>query len=405
MDGHLPGPTDHDEMNTGGHAGDSRRSRARERQQRRKERRVFAEPVARGTSRPRQIRPAGSFQMPQIPVQYLRPLLLAVGALLFMGTVIMALGMFKNDPTESASNALWIAEDWLYNTHDDDAVRDFVRHLRRHRVGHVYAQITTLDINGEWSGRPGGTNEFEEVEGEVVAFAEQFKRLYPEGRLYGALTINSLLSQEGYRLDDPDIQQTIVDFSVRVVNQMGFDGVMLKVEPIFDGDMDYINLVRAVRDAIGAGNRLAVAVPPDWTPTEADVPVAAIIAPDTVWSREYKRRVALLQVDQIVVSAYNSYLSSAADYTEWVAYQVEAYIDAVGTFNTTSLIIGVPAFPEALPAHSVEVENMLSSLAGVRRGIQRAGENGVRLRGLAIYADWAAGDEEWSQFRTHWLNR
>ena len=67
---------------------------------------------------------------------------------------------------------------------------------------------------------------------------------------------------------------------------------------------------------------LAVAVPPDWTPSDAGIVVPRQIEPGTVWEQSYKQRVALL-ANQIFVAAYNAGFETAADYSAWVAYQVQ----------------------------------------------------------------------------------
>ena len=94
---------------------------------------------------------------------------------------------------------------------------------------------------------------------------------------------------DGYRLDDEGVQQAVADFSQRVVSDFGFDGVFLNVEPVWNGDENFLSLVRGVRAAVGIDTLVSVAAPPDWSPANADIPVPPLIVPGTEWDDTYKR--------------------------------------------------------------------------------------------------------------------
>jgi hypothetical protein len=194
------------------------------------------------------------------------------------------------------------------------------------------------------------------------------------------------------------------------VEDLGFDGVFLNVEQIWNGDEDFLALLRTVRAALDEETPIAVAIPPDWSPLEVDIPVPPNIVPGTVWDKEYKQRVALL-TNQMAVMAYNSGLNSAEDfdrddYIEWMAYQVEVFAEAVGELETeTQLVIGIPSYGPELPAHDPLVENVASALEGVRLGISRIGERAQYVQGVAIYASWETDENEWAQFKSGWVDQ
>lgn len=390
----------------------SRSSRARERIERRRQRQQHAVRAPRGAGpstgpkRPR-VKREGSLELPKINIRYLQYIGLGVAAILFMLAVIFGVGLFTDNPIEAAPNAIWIGPDWTYTAHDDATMRQYVVMLRQHDIGTVYARVSELNFDGSWTGRVDGNNQFEEVRQEVTAFAAQFKRLYPDVQLIGTLGIPADLGgEDGYRLDDENLWQVVADFSSQVVGSLGFDGVMLDVEPVWDGDDAYLNLVRQVRQRIGDDHLLAVAVPPDWTPTDASVPAPAVIADGTLWDQQYKQRLALIQPDQIVVRSYNSYLTDARDYSAWMAYQVEAFTEAIASLQAdVDLLFGVPTYAESLPAHDEAVENVASALSGITQGLAAVGEDGEIIQGLAIYADWGTNGTEWSQFRELWVDR
>jgi hypothetical protein len=191
------------------------------------------------------------------------------------------------------------------------------------------------------------------------------------------------------------------------VSQFGFDGVLLNVDLVGDKDQDFLGMLRGVRAALSTDKLIAVSVPPDWTPADTDIPLPPRIAAGTVWSTQYKQDVALL-ADEIVVMAFNSGFTSDSDYSQWLAYQVKTFADAVsglqnpGDQNTARLVIVIPTTDAQLPAHDPNVENIGSALSGIRLGLQQAGTKAQFVKGLALYAEWSTDDTEWQQFQTGW---
>jgi spore germination protein YaaH len=261
----------------------------------------------------------------------------------------------------------------------------------------VYAWVSWLQEDATWRGA--------ENFGNVAAFARQFKAAYPESNLLGWVSFPVNVGENNYRLDNEDLQQSIADFSQLVVNDMGFDGVFLNIEPVWDGDENFLALLRKVRASIGDNTPISVAIPPDWSPIDAGIPVPPLIVPGTVWEKEYKQSVALLS-DEMAVMAYNSGLSSSADYVQWVAYQIKAFSEAVSELGAgTELVIGIPTYDSELPGHDTAVENVASAVQGVLIGLREAGDRAAFVRGVAIYAGWTTDETEWSQYESTWVRR
>lgn len=391
-------------------AQESRRvSKARERQQRRKARRegiTQARPAERSPRNRRATPVDRDRSLPQINLGILRPILIVAASGAFMLALIAGVGLFKNDPPEPDPNALWIGTDWSYQQQTDETMTSLINRLDQNRIGSVYVRVSELNFDGTWTGIPEQENRFDEVQDSVIAFAGQIKRMAPDIQTYGAIFVQTVIGENNYRLDQESIQRIVADFSGRVVTTMGFDGVMLVIEPVWSGDEEYLDLIRRVRDTIGDDALLAVAVPPDWTPQVEGVPVTSLVAPNTVWEREYKQRVALRGVDQIVVQAYNSYLTDPDDYSRWIAYQVETYADAIGELDTfTRVTIGVPTYANFLPAHDERIENIPAAVQGVKQGLDAIGELEWVIDGVAIYAEWDTDTIEWEQFQSNWVRR
>jgi hypothetical protein len=272
--------------------------------------------------------------------------------------------------------------------------------------------VSELNFDGTWTGIPEQQNRFSEVQVEVSAFAEQFKRLAPDIDLYGAIIFRIDLDDDGYRLDNTRMQLAVYEFSAHVIETLGFDGVLLQVDPfVGDNDENFLTLVRQVRQSIGDDALLAITIPPDWTPVGVDVPTPSIIGAGMVWDMRYKKRVALLQIDQMIVRVYDSSLTtndgfSANDYIDWVAYQVQMYTDAIASVESdTRLLIAVSTTDNIEFVHDIQVENIPAAMIGVRRGMEQTGEDSsVVMQGIAIYADWTTSEVEWTQFKDGWLD-
>ena len=98
--------------------------------------------------------------------------------------------------------------------------------------------------------------------------------------------------------------------------------------------------------------------------------------------------------------AYNSGLSSPADYAQWVAYQVASWARSIAALGEgTEIVIGMPTYDAELPGHDPLVENVTSAEAGYELGLEQAGEDATFVRGRALYADWTTDEQEWAAFK------
>jgi hypothetical protein len=377
-----------------------RKNSARERHQRRKH-----QGMAQPSSIPRQLKPSGGFELPEIRIPANRLVLYGIAGAIFLIVVVMLIGRLKNEAPKTSANAIWIGTQWTYNNPDDSALTALVQKLRDHRVGVVYAWVSLLQSNNAWS----DTDKLDSVK----SFVQRFKKIYPEAHLYGWLSIAAQpVDSNTARLSDASMQQIVADFSQRMTAEFKFDGVMLNVIPVFNNDENYLSLLRKVHSSVGEKASLAVAVPPDWTPTDANIPMPPRIEPGTVWDEAYKQRVALI-ADQVVVTAYNSGIATSADYSAWMAYQVKTFSTALAGLQTstgipasTELLIGVPAYdsdPQAL-THDSSVENIPSAVAGIRTGLTESIDSSKYVKGIAIYFESQMNDDDWSQLKQLWTN-
>lgn len=409
---------------------------ARWRQQRRKERQLEQEMAPKRTTERRQVA-SGGFKMPDVKLPW-RSISIGVYALLAVGLVagiIFALRLV-NPPEDVTTypNGIWLGTEWSYNQPTDDEVAQLVQRLRDNRIGTAYVWVSYLTENFTWSGKTADRdpvtgeivstvnpdtgepyrNELSEMEPNVIRFVEQYQAAYPEGRLYGWISYPTNLDSDGYTLDDTTLHTRIAELATVLVTVYGFDGIFLNVEPVQDGDENFLQLLRTVRltlqdvaeqERIEGGVPLAVVIPPDWRPSDVTVPHGELFTGVVEWRKDYKQSVALLS-DEMLVMAYHSGLADAEDYTQWVAYQTQAYARAIAELELdTELLIGIPTYPAELPAHDPRVENVETAVRGVLNAVERLGETASVMRGLTIYAEWTTDEPEWVVFENMWARR
>ena len=302
------------------------------------------------------------------------------------------------------SNAIWLDRSWVYGDLDDGRLNELAGRMAENRIGTVYAYVSSLGVNNRWSGDPRGDISFMDSREHVRNFASALKGKNDRIELLAWIEIwTHLDSRDGYRLDEADLHQNIADFCRLLIEQLGFDGILLDVKPMFSGNNDFIRLIRRVRSSVGLETPIAVAVTADLTPPDQRLQDVPLIAPGTMWSADFKKRV-MVSADEVVLLLYQSYRQDRQDYVNWVAYHVETYVNLLET--ATDVIVSIPKYGGTSSAHNPQIETMTAALDGVKQGLGRLDEDArPLLTGVAIYSDATLSDSDWTVFREQWLLR
>ncbi len=318
----------------------------------------------------------------------------------------LALGAFLNREVETLplNNAIWLDRTWIYGDISDAQLGELADRLVTNRIGKAYVYVSSLGIDNRWSGGPQGTDGFMNSRVTVAQFVEAFKSKNDKLALLAWIEVWTHLDNvDGYRLDDTNLHQNIADFSRLLVDQLGFDGVLLDVKPMFAGNDDFIRLIRRVRSAVGSEHTIAVAATADLTPHDLRLQDIPSIAPGTMWSPNFKQRVMVL-ADEVVLLMYQSYRQERLDYVNWVAYHVESYVKLLEA--NTDILVSIPNYGGASSAHNPEIETMAGAIDGVHEGLRRLDEEErALLTGIAIFSDEQLSEADWTLFREQWLLR
>src|SRR5664279_660479 len=242
----TPPPPDSESGHQSEPAERARRGAARERYERRKQ---HAAPRPAGTA-PRQIRAPQEFRAPVIRVPGgIRTLIGLVGAVLVVVVIVFILGRVRNNAVAVQPNALWLGTEWTYEDHTDDDMKKLVDNLRTQKIGAIYAWVSTFQLDNTWR----DPDKFDKVK----AFVKQFKAAYPEAKLDGWIGLPTENPPGTTRLSDVTLQQQVADFSKRLITEFGFDGVFIDAEPVWDGDQNYLAVLRAVRSSVGIDTQIS----------------------------------------------------------------------------------------------------------------------------------------------------
>jgi len=63
--------------------------------------------------------------------------------------------------------------------------------------------------------------------------------------------------------------------SKRLVSEFGFRGIFLDAEPVWDGDQDFLALLRAIRGSVGISVPISAAISAGLESDQCDIPSAA----------------------------------------------------------------------------------------------------------------------------------
>ncbi len=325
---------------------------------------------------------------------------LAVRLVALVAAVSLAgLGYFAYAPLEDAAahpfnhdrNAVWLEHRWLERAHPPAEMEALFAKLHRRGIAYAFPHIIPFDASGQL---PPHDRE------QLRAFLATARRVAPELKLLpwiGGLRRGWKRQRPGtIELADLNQRQRMVAEARGLVDE-GFAGVHLNVEPVDDGNDDFLALLRALRTAVGDERVLSLsAIRP--------APLGLPRAPNFVWSPGYYARVAAI-VDQIVIMAYDTAIPTASlyrRYVRWAARSVAGALDASG--SNARVLMGVPTYEPYGFMHRRGVETPENAIVGVVAGLRGLGAGGT-FEGIALYAEWTTDESDWRAYERLWRNR
>ncbi len=270
-----------------------------------------------------------------------------------------------------AHKAAWLGVTWSMDAHSAAEIEALARDLQQHHISTIFVYVSYL--------RPGDV--FNPTFDHARQFVDIMRFAAPDMTLLGWVGVPVQITHpDGKysedRLKNPSVRALIAEFSARVVDEIGFDGVHLNAEVVVDGSPSFVAALQAIRAALPPQAILSTTAHPlRLTEQITAVPYPTLASH---WSANYLRRVAQ-HSDQVALMAYDSGLFLPSDYRAWVAFQTRNSAAALAGTDA-ELLIGVPVSEEWTPSHPVIAETLPNALHGVRTGL-------AAIPGVEIHAD------------------
>jgi hypothetical protein len=318
-------------------------------------------------------------------------LLLALSVLSIAGYLYLAYapaGDSAAHPFNQDRNAVWLEHRWLEKDHPQAEMEALLQSLDRHGIAYAYPHL--IPFNG--AGRlPLHSRD------QMRNFLAVARRVAPRLKVLpwvGGLRVGYRRQSAGtVDLADMGQRQRIVA-ECRGLMDEGFDGVHVNVEPVPDGDAEFLALLRALRPAIGSGILSLSATRPG--------PLHVPAAPNFLWTPEYYERVAA-EADQLVVMAYDTALPTPSLYRRYLSYAASSMTANLARSGRARLLIGIPTYDGKGLMHRADVENPENAITGLVAGLRGVGGGGT-FEGVALYAEWTTDEEEWATYERLWRN-
>jgi glycosyl hydrolase family 18 (putative chitinase) len=299
-------------------------------------------------------------------------------------------GDYGPHPFNQDRNAVWLEHRWLEREHPRPEMQELFASLARRGVVYVYPHLIPFTGSG---GLPAHSRE------QMREFLAVARETAPKVKVLpwvGGLRVGYKRQRPGsIDLGDLAQRQRIVAECRGLIDE-GFDGIHLNVEPVDDGNVEFLSLLRALRTAIGPDRVLSLsAIRPG--------PLRLPFAPNFLWTPAYYARIGEV-ADQIVVMAYDTALPTPSSYRRYLSYVARSVTTDLAPSSRARVLVGIPTYDETGLMHRAGVETPENALAGLVAGLRGLGTGGT-FEGVALYAEWTTDDTEWATYERLWRGR
>jgi hypothetical protein len=301
---------------------------------------------------------------------------------------IFVIGISSNQPGSffnKGHNAVWIGHKWVDTEMSDSTIQKLVNNFRQNQIDTVFVHVGPLEEDGT-------------IDPEIYKYALDFidtARIFDEDIEYQAW-----LGQIRSKIDlsNPEVRHNVANVSMIMSQMVGFDGIHFDVEPVWDGDSDFIRTLKEAKEVIPSDKKISVAL-------AEYIPGSLIWFIEEIWPLEnYNSEVNYENVadyaDQIVVMVYDLGIEEDWKY-HWIVQ--EETIRVTDLLPDKEVFIAIPAYEDEKEGFHPEVENVKNGLIGIIKGLNNFRSNEKSFAGVAIYPYWEIDDSEWEVYNDLWL--
>ncbi|MBI2634178.1 hypothetical protein HYW82_00725 [Candidatus Peregrinibacteria bacterium] len=311
---------------------------------------------------------------------------------LFLAMVVFliwyfGIGLSANEPGSfynKGHNAAWIGHEWLGEKKSNQEIKELIQNLTRHEIDLVFVHAGPLMEDGN-------------IDPDTYNFAFNFidkARKFDKNIRYQAW-LGQLRSK--INLADEEVRKNIAKQALIFSGLIGFDGVHFDIEPVWDGDLDFIELLKETRVALPDEKKISVALA-EFIP-QSLILVLKNFREFENFNSEVNYRNVAKYADQIVVMAYDTGINSGWLYCLLVREQT---IWLSNLLAGKELLVGIPSYDEEKESFNPKVENIENGLKGITSGLNNFRSNEDNFTGVAIYPYWEIDAEEWEIYESLW---
>lgn len=297
-------------------------------------------------------------------------------------------GFSSNQPGRffnSGHNAVWIGHEWVGEQKDDTEYQELVNNLRYYQIDTVFVHVGPLDKKGTID---------PETYQYSLSFIEGVKKFDPD------IEYQAWLGQIRRKIDlsNEEVVHNISNLSVILTEIIGFDGIHFDIEPVWDGDEEFIALLASVRESLGEEKKISVAL-------AELIPQSILWLTEHIYSFEnYNSEVnysnVAQHVDQVVAMVYDLDVHKDWFY-KWIVS--EQTIRITDLLDDTEVFIAIPAYDEEKVGFNPKIENVKNGLQGIIKGLNNFRSEEENFAGVAIYPYWELDEEEWAIYEELWI--
>ena len=299
----------------------------------------------------------------------------------FVGIGLNRPGKYFN----KGENAIWLSHKWVGEKTTNQEINDLVNQFNKYNISVVFVHAGPLEVDGTIAP---DTYKY------ALGFLEKAKKFDKD------IEYQAWIGQTRKEIDisDPKVQHNIAKQALIFDNLIGFDGVHFDIEPVWDGDANFIETLRVVREAIGNDKKISVAL-------------AEFIPQSMVWMlsnlkdfKNYNTEVNYKNVaqyaDQIIVMAYDTGINNSFVY-KWLVSEQTIWL--TNLLEGKRVFVGIPAYDEPSAGFNPKIENIKNALTGVISGLNNIRSTERNFAGVAIYPYWKMTNEKWAIYEDLWL--
>ncbi|HUN30920.1 MAG TPA: hypothetical protein VMU95_02790 [Trebonia sp.] len=285
----------------------------------------------------------------------------------------------------TGGDGLWLGHAWVAGTQTSADLNLLVTRVKQDGIKDLFVHDGPLSANGSLDPR---------LSPDARTFVATVHKRLPGVRVQAWL--GDLVGPGNLNLDSPATRSRILG-SVDQALADGFDGIHFDMEPVPSGDQGYLDLLAATHQLTSQRHKiLSISAELIEPLSGLGLPASIIAGQSHYWSASYLSALAR-NVDEVALMAYNTIMPFATDYSGFVRLETGIALRAVPP--GVHLLIGLPAYPTALPAHT-GAETVANGIRGVRLALGTSSQ--PRNIGVSMYADFTATQADWAAYRTDW---